>query len=181
METKREFRYFTIAEYEKEQQYLSKRHREGWKLVKVTGFGRYHFEQCKPEEVVYQLDFNREGTADQPGYAQLFEDCGWEYVTTYTGYSYFRKPVSAMKEEEEIFFDDNSKLEMMQRILKGRMIPMLVTFFLYLLWQLVIRRYFSGGFFEFVSAMLLTSVIIYFLVTIQYVVKYIGHVRRVKK
>lgn len=181
MEMKQEFRYFTITEYDKEQQYLSRRHKEGWKFTKVTGIGQYHFEQCEPEEVVYQLDYNQEGNANKPEYTQMFEDCGWEYITTYAGYSYFRKAVSAMKEKEEIFFDDNSKLEMMQRIFKGRMIPMFVTFFLYLLWQFLILRFFSGGFFDFVSALLLTSMIIYILVTVHFGIKYMGHLRRVKR
>ena len=35
METKQEFRYFTITEYDKEQEYLSRRHREGWKFVEA--------------------------------------------------------------------------------------------------------------------------------------------------
>ena len=46
METKKEFRFFTIFQYEQEQEYLSRRHQEGWKFVKVTGLGTYHFERC---------------------------------------------------------------------------------------------------------------------------------------
>ena len=124
METKQEFRYFTITEYDKEQQYLSRRHKEGWKFTKVTGIGQYHFEQCEPEAVVYQLDYNQEGNVNKPEYTQMFEDCGWEYITTYVGYSYFRKPVSAL---------------------------------------------------------LLTSMIIYILVTVHFVIKYMGHLRRIKR
>lgn len=36
METKREFRYYTIMEYDKEERYLQKRHSEGWKFLWVT-------------------------------------------------------------------------------------------------------------------------------------------------
>ena len=45
METKKEFKYFTIFQYEQEQEYLSRRHQEGWKFVKITGLGIYHFER----------------------------------------------------------------------------------------------------------------------------------------
>ena len=31
-ELKKEFRWFNIMEYEKEENYLSKRHQEGWKF-----------------------------------------------------------------------------------------------------------------------------------------------------
>ena len=42
METKKQFKWFTIFEYEKEQEYLQQMHRSGWKFIKVTGFGMYH-------------------------------------------------------------------------------------------------------------------------------------------
>lgn len=53
---KTEFRYFTVADWEKEQDYLRKRHLEGWKLSRVGGVGIYRFERCVPEDVAYQLD-----------------------------------------------------------------------------------------------------------------------------
>ena len=56
MKTKKEIRYFTIFQYEKEQEYLREQHKHGWKFVKVNGFGMYHFEECQPEDVIYQLD-----------------------------------------------------------------------------------------------------------------------------
>lgn len=149
METKQEFRYFTITEYDKEQQYLSKRHKEGWKFSAVTGIGQYHFEQCEPEEVVYQLDYNQEGNINQ--------------------------------EEEEIFFDDSSKLEMMQRIFKGRMIPMFIVFFLYMFWQFMILHFFEGTFFVIIATLLRITMIIYVIVTVHFGIKYVGHLRRIKK
>ncbi len=54
-EKKLEARIFTIADWQKEEQYLRKRHKEGWKFVRVSLPGWYHFEKCTPEEVVYQL------------------------------------------------------------------------------------------------------------------------------
>lgn len=38
METKKTYRYFSIFEYEKEQDYLREMHRSGWKFLKVSGF-----------------------------------------------------------------------------------------------------------------------------------------------
>ncbi len=181
METKQEFRYFTITEYDKEQEYLTRRHKEGWKLIEVTGIGQYHFEKCEPEAVVYQLDYNQEGNVNLAEYEQMFADCGWEYITTYVGYSYFRKPVSEMKEEEEIFFDDSSKLDMMKRIFKGRMIPMFIVFFLYLAWQFLILHYFEGIFFTVVATILRVMMAVYILVTVHFGIKYVRHLRRIKK
>lgn len=123
-----EFKVFNIMQYEEEQVYLREQHQRGWKLLKVTFPGFYTFEQCEPEDVIYQLDYNKEGRDHISEYVQIFKDCGWEYLFDFVGYSYFRKPVSEMQTEEEIFSDDRSKLEMLERVYKGRMVPLLIVF-----------------------------------------------------
>ena len=126
---KKQFRWFTIFEYEKEEKYLREMHKSGWKFVKVNGFGTYHFEKCTPEDVVYQLDYNQDGNKNKEEYVKLFSDCGWEYLQNYAGYTYFRKPAAEMNGDESIFCDEESKLLMMERVLKGRMTPLLILFF----------------------------------------------------
>lgn len=133
-ERKTELRIFTIADWEKEERYLRKRHREGWKFVKVGLPGIYHFEKCVPADVVYQLDYNQEGLAHKDEYVQMFRDCGWEYIQDFGGYSYFRKPVSQMQgEEEEIFCDDASRLDMMRRVFAGRYLSVFIILVLLIL------------------------------------------------
>ena len=138
MKTKKEFRYFSIFNHEEEQDYLREQHKKGWKFVKVSGICMYHFEECEPEDVVYQLDFNQD-EANKEEYLKMFADCGWEYMQEYVGYSYFRKPVNEMKEEEEIFCDDSSRLEMLTRVYKGRLLPLLVIFSACLMPQFVLN------------------------------------------
>lgn len=154
-QTKTEFKYFTIFQYKAEQEYLREMHLKGWSLVKITFPGFYHFEACGPEDVVYQLDYNQNGTAHKREYVQLFADCGWEYLFDFVGYSYFRKPVSrmeGMEEPEEIFCDDESRLEMMKRVFRGRVAPLLCIFFCSVLPQFFLqtsqfgRSVFSRGF-----------------------------------
>ena len=111
--TKTRFQYFSILQWKEEQEYLRAQHKQGWKLVRVDLIGRYLFEKCEPEDVVYQLDYNPEGDGHKAAYLQ-----------DYVGYSYFRKPVSQMKGEEEIFCDDASRADMMKRVFKGKMIPL---------------------------------------------------------
>ena len=135
METKKAFKWFTIFEYEKEQDYLRNMHRAGWKLIRINGLGIYHFEKCTPQDVVYQLDYNNEGLTHKDEYLKMFDDCGWEYIQDYTGYSYFRKAVSENGAEEEIFCDKESRLQMMDRVMKGRMLPLFVIFSAVLLSQ----------------------------------------------
>ena len=139
MEIKKEWKYFTIFNHEKEEEYLRTQHKDGWKFVKVTGIGIYHFEQCQPEDVIYQLDYNQEGLKNKQEYVQMFADCGWEYIQTYADYSYFRKPAVDMNGHEEIFCDESSRIAMMERVYKGRLVPLLVIFSACLLPQFMIN------------------------------------------
>ena len=141
MKTKKQFKYFSILHHEKEQGYLREMHKQGWKFIKVTGLGIYHFEECKPQDIVYQLDYNQEGLSHRAEYVQMFNDCGWEYIQDYVGYSYFRKPASEMSGEEEIFCDDASRDAMMGRVFKGRLLPLVILFTLCLLPQFIINLF----------------------------------------
>ena len=139
MEIKKEWKYFSIFNHEKEEEYLRAQHKAGWKFVRVSGIGIYHFERCTPEDVVYQLDYNREGLKNKAEYIRMFADCGWDHIQDYVDFSYFRKPVADMNGDEEIFCDDSSRLAMMERVYKGRMVPLMVIFSACLLPQFVIN------------------------------------------
>ena len=128
-EHKAELRFFSIANWKQEQEYLRKQSNSGWRFVNVNALGLYHFEKAEPEDVVYQLDYNPEGLTHKAEYVQMFRDCGWEYLQDYAGYSYFRKPISAMNGDEEIFCDDASRMDFINRVFKGRMLPLLAIFF----------------------------------------------------
>lgn len=136
---KRRLAFFTIPEYKKEEDWLKEQHKAGLKLVKATLPCFYTFEECEAEDVVYQLDYNEEGMKNKAEYVKMYEDCGWEYITDMAGYSYFRKSVSEMDGDEEIFSDDESKMDMIERVFKGRMIPTLVIFFAIIIPQLIVQ------------------------------------------
>lgn len=138
-DTKTEIRFFSIAEWKREEEYLRQQHKSGWEFVSVNGLCVYHFRKCEPEDVVYQLDYNPDSISQKNEYVQMFQDCGWEYLQNYMGYSYFRKAASEMDGEEEIFCDDASRLDMMKRVFTGRMIPLLICFFLVIIPQIVLQ------------------------------------------
>ena len=169
METKKEFRWFSIAQHVQEQDYLREQHKKGWKFVKVTGIGIYHFEKCEPEDVIYQLDYNQEGSAHKDEYLQMFADCGWEYIQEFVGYSYFRKSAAEMNGDEEIFCDDESRLAMMERVYKGRLLPLLVLFFACLMPQFIINL--TGGRYlvaSFMGGILVIYVVVFAVFAVQY-------------
>lgn len=73
----------------------------------------------------------------------MFRDCGWEYLQNFFGYSYFRKAVSEMDgSEEEIFCDDASRLDMLKRVFRQRIFPLLCLFFSIIIPQIIIQSQF---------------------------------------
>lgn len=135
MEKKVVYRICTIADYDREALYLREMHAQGWKLKEVSYSNlavavKYTFEKCQPEQVVYQLDFYPMKKSERASYLQLFKDCGWEHITGFNGFSYFRKPYSQIESdaEFEIYNDAAGKLAMVKRILIMRMLPVLILF-----------------------------------------------------
>ena len=117
-----EFRYFDVSEVEIEEDYLSRMHRDGWKLTKIGSFGWYHFESCEPEDVVYRMDFNPDASADRENYLRMYEDYGWECAVRVDDTFYFRKAAdTAAPESTEIFSDSESRLAMMNAILRKQL------------------------------------------------------------
>ena len=149
MEKKIVYRIFTIADYEREALYFREMHAKGWKLRKVSYsillFAvKYTFEKCNPEQVSYQLDFYPMEKSERASYLQLFKDCGWEHITDFNGFSYFRKLHSGIESdaEFEIYNDAAGKLAMVKRILTRRMLPILLLFLALLP---VFSKFVSGG------------------------------------
>ena len=135
MEKKVVYRIATIADYEREALYFREMHAKGWKLRKVSYsillFAvKYTFEKCHPEQVSYQLDFYPMEKSERASYLQLFKDCGWEHITDFNSFSYFRKAHSEIESdaEFEIYNDVAGKLAMVKRILTRRMFPILLLF-----------------------------------------------------
>ena len=144
MEKKIVYRIFTIADYEREALYFREMHAKGWKLRKVSYsillFAvKYTFEKCQPEQVSYQLDFYPMEKSERASYLQLFKDCGWEHITDFNSFSYFRKAHSEIESdaEFEIYNDATGKLDMVHRILRLRLLP--VLFFLSMLIPLFLK------------------------------------------
>jgi len=149
MEKKVVYRIATIADYDREALYLRKMHAEGWKLKEVTYSNlvvavKYTFEKCQPEQVSYQLDFYPMKKSERASYLQLFKDCGWEHITNFNGFSYFRKVHSEIESdaEFEIYNDAAGKLAMVKQILTRRMFPILLLFLALLP---VFSKFVTGG------------------------------------
>lgn len=125
----KELKYFLLTEYEEEEAYLREKHKQGYKLVHVSLPGVYEFIECTPEDYVYRLDYNPQNNSDKASYIQMFRDYGWEYIQDMNEFSYFRKKANLTNEEENhIFCDNESKMDMLKRIIQRRFLPILIVF-----------------------------------------------------
>lgn len=124
---------FLLPDYLEEEKWLCEQEKAGWRLVKMIPPCFYVFASCKPADVVYQLDF--EDNKDGDAYHQMLRDYGWEYVTRCNGWLYFRKPAEKITREEDgrLFSDRESRILMIDRIVKTRLLPLCAVFCLVLI------------------------------------------------
>ena len=175
MEKKIVYRIFTIADYEREALYFREMHAKGWKLRKVSYsillfVVKYTFEKCQPEQVSYQLDFYPMEKSERASYLQLFKDCGWEHITDFNSFSYFRKAHSEIESnaEFEIYNDAAGKLAMVNRILRLRLVPVLLLLAIHIPFLFILLdrsntfdlwKFFAVGLYIFLSLILLLMVV----------------------
>ena len=175
MEKKIVYRIFTIADYEREALYFREMHAKGWKLREVSYsillFAvKYTFEKCQPEQVSYQLDFYPMEKSERTSYLQLFKDCGWEHITDFNSFSYFRKAHSEIESdaEFEIYNDAAGKLAMVNRILRLRLVPVLLLLAIHIPFLFILLdrsntfdlwKFFAVGLYIFLSLILLLMVV----------------------
>ena len=71
MSIKKQFKWFTIFEYEKEQDYLREKHKAGWKFIKVKGLGTCCFENLKNQKHLLNPSADQFGERQSPAYQRL--------------------------------------------------------------------------------------------------------------
>ena len=124
-------RFFTLTDYEEEENWLREMARQGWKLHHMTIPVFYHFQAAEPEDVVYKIDFRQLRGEDEGAFLQMYRDYGWEYVQTVNDYCYFRKSAEEASDGDlEIFTEPADKLDMLKRILLAKYLPFLAIFLL---------------------------------------------------
>lgn len=91
MKKKRLIRYFTIAEFEKEEAWLNQMAAKGWNLVATNGIV-FTFEQGQPGEWEYKLDLpdERYSSEEISEYYRFMAGMGVEVVTSYKMWHYLR-------------------------------------------------------------------------------------------
>lgn len=176
MKTKKVWKIFTITEHEKEEKWLREMNKKGWKFRGFNALGLYKFEECKPEDVIYRIDYNSDEIKDKSEYIKLFKDCGWDYLQDLQGFSYFKKAASEAGEDEEIFCDEESKFEMIKRIIRGRLLALQPIWFLILIPNTIFSL--SNGYY--IRLAILGAVdILYLIIIVSFAIKYVRYKRKI--
>ena len=78
---KKVWRFYTIAEYEQEEQWINEMAKEGWNLTAV-GFARYIFRRGTPGEYIYKLDMVERTASDEvrESYFNFLTECNIRVV-----------------------------------------------------------------------------------------------------
>ena len=110
--TKKVWNFFTIAQWEEEEQWLNDMARNGWHLVRINCLLRYVFEKGTPGEYIYKLDLpdNLEHGMDEQAYCSFLAECGIDVVCKQKQWLYLRKKATdgPFAEKDDLF----AKLQM---------------------------------------------------------------------
>lgn len=94
-EIKKLWRFYSIADYEKEEAFLNEMARAGWNLTAV-GFCRYIFRRGNEGEYIYKLDLVERTESDEvkESYFNFLTDCGIRVVGEFKDWIYLQKRAS---------------------------------------------------------------------------------------
>lgn len=139
--THTEWKFFTIADYEEEEQWLREQSRRGLMLEKFTPPFKYEFRETEPVDMIYRLDYKNEKPDEE--YIQMAKDFGWEYVETRLGWHCYRKKASDAENanDAELFSDNASRVEMITHIVKTRLLPLICIFIAIILPNVFVNSY----------------------------------------
>ena len=91
-EMKKVWRFYNIAEYEKEEQWINEMAKEGWQLTAI-GLCRYIFRRGTPGEYIYKLDVVERTASDEvkESYFNFLTECGIRVVGEFKDWLYLQK------------------------------------------------------------------------------------------
>lgn len=124
-QTKKVVKVIFAWEDEKEEKWLEQEAAQGWHLTSAQPYV-YYFKKGDPEKVVVRLDYKNTLDKDYQEYLALFRDAGWELVSQFSNWHYFRiKPKT--DEVPEIYNSDRTKAQKYRRLLMA-IIPIFPIF-----------------------------------------------------
>ena len=110
MNSRVEFRIFTIVDLDKEEEYLHEMHLKGWKY-RTSRFGLFYFDQCQPDDVIYCI-------YDSRFLKNISMNCKILEIEVGNWWSRFcsilRKSSSDLLPEDQVYMSNNLRWEVMR-------------------------------------------------------------------
>ena len=129
---KTEWHFWTLDQYNEEEQWLNKKAEEGWALVDAFAV-RYVFESCEPGEYVYKILFTDgfRGTEERDNFISFMNENGIEEVGRYHRWGYYRK-----KNDGTAFEMFNTRKEELEHLKKIKKLSDALIFVMAAVWLL---------------------------------------------
>ena len=116
MNSKVQFRMFTIVDLDKVEDYLHEMHLKGWKY-KANRLVFFYFEQCQPDDVIY-LIYDSRSLKKYKYELQDLRNRGWELIET-GSCSILRKSSSDLLPEDQVYMSKDLRWEAMRNRLRS--------------------------------------------------------------
>lgn len=116
MNSRVEFRIFTILDLDKKEEYLHEMHLKGWRY-RTSRFGFFYFDQCQPDDIIYRI-YDSRFLKKYKHELQDFRNRGWELIET--GFcSILRKSSSDILPEDQVYMSKGFRWEVMRYRLRS--------------------------------------------------------------
>ena len=116
MNSKVQFRMFTIFDLDKVEEYLREMYLQGWRY-KTSRWWIFYFEESEPDDVIYHI-YDSRFLKKYKHELQDFRNSGWELIET--GFcSILRKPTSDILSEEKVYMSKGLRWEVMRSRLRS--------------------------------------------------------------
>ena len=106
MNSRVEFRIFTIVDLDKKEKYLHEMHLKGWRY-RTSRFGLFYFDQCQPDDIIYRI-YDSRFLKKYKQELQEFINRGWELIET-GSCSILRKSSSDLLPEDQVYMSKGLK------------------------------------------------------------------------
>ena len=116
MNSKVQFRMFTIFDLDKVEEYLREMYLQGWRY-KTSRWWIFYFEESEPDDVIYHI-YDSRFLKKYKHELQDFRNSGWELIET-GFYSILRKPTSDILSEEKVYMSKGLRWEVMRSRLRS--------------------------------------------------------------
>lgn len=116
MNSRVEFRIFTIVDLDKKEEYLHEMHLKGWRY-RTSRFGLFYFEQGQPDDVIYRI-YDSRFLKEHKRELQDFRDRGCELIGA-GSCSILRKSSSDLLPEDQVYMSKGLKWEVMRSRLRS--------------------------------------------------------------